>query len=140
MPEKCVYDPEQECIGLVKAKELEHDLNDLRKQNSASHERMFDQLSQLDKDRAVQGVRYEGILDKISTLTESANKVTSSNKEAIERLTPLVQRVKELDKIEDEVQELKSKPAKRYEDITKQIIGLIVAAIFAFILAKIGLQ
>ena len=48
MPEKCVYDPEQECIGLVKAKELEHDLNDLRKQNSASHERMFDQLSQLD--------------------------------------------------------------------------------------------
>lgn len=140
MPDKCIRDPEMDCLGLIKAHELERDLNDLRKQNSNSHERIFDQLAQLDKERAIQSVRYDGIMEKISTLTDSANKLTSSNKEAIDRLENMVAPVKEIDKLVSELEALKSKPAKRYEDITKQIIGIIIAAILALVLTRIGLQ
>lgn len=140
MPDKCIRDPKMDCLGLIKAHELERDLNDLRKQNSNSHERIFDQLAQLDKERAIQSVRYDGIMEKISTLTDSANKLTSSNKEAIDRLENMVAPVKEIDKLVSELEALKSKPAKRYEDITKQIIGIIIAAILALVLTRIGLQ
>ncbi len=140
MPDKCIRDPEMDCLGLIKAHELERDLNDLRKQNNNSHERIFDQLAQLDKERAIQSVRYDGIMEKISTLTDSANKLTSSNKEAIERLENMVAPVREIDKLTSELEALKSKPAKRYEDITKQIIGIIIAAILALVLTRIGLQ
>lgn len=140
MPDKCIRDPEMDCLGLIKAHELERDLNDLRKQNNNSHERIFDQIAQLDKERAIQSVRYDGIMEKISTLTDSANKLTSSNKEAIERLENMVAPVREIDKLTSELEALKSKPAKRYEDITKQIIGIIIAAILALVLTRIGLQ
>lgn len=38
-----------------------------------------------------------------------------------------------------EVEELKDKPAKRWDNLVGQIIGIVVAALFGFLVAKFGL-
>lgn len=68
MSEKCILDPERDCLGLMKARELEKDVNELRKQNSSSHERIFDRLGELEKQEGIQVVQYEHILEKLDQL------------------------------------------------------------------------
>ena len=68
MQEKCILDPERDCLGLMKARELEKDVNELRKQNSSSHERIFDRLGELEKQEGIQVVQYEHILEKLDQL------------------------------------------------------------------------
>lgn len=108
MPEKCILDPERDCLGLIKAKEIEQDVSELRRQNSGNHERIFERLGDLEKQEGIQVVQYEHILEK-------------------------------LDKLVLDVNDLKSKPAKRWEGVTEKIIGILVAAIVGFMLAQLGL-
>ena len=68
MSEKCILDPERDCLGLMKARELDKDVNELRKQNSSSHERIFDRLGELEKQEGIQVVQYEHILEKLDQL------------------------------------------------------------------------
>ena len=68
MSEKCILDPERDCLGLMKARELEKDVNELRKQNSSSHERIFDRLGELEKQEGIQVLQYEHILEKLDQL------------------------------------------------------------------------
>ena len=67
--ETCILDPERDCLGLMKARELEKDVNELRKQNSSSHERIFDRLGELEKQEGIQVVQYEHILEKLDQLS-----------------------------------------------------------------------
>lgn len=108
MPEKCILDPERDCLGLMKARELEKDVNELRKQNSSSHERIFDRLGELEKQEGIQLVQYEHIMEK-------------------------------LDRLAGDVKELKAKPGKRWEGIVEKAIGILVAAVLGFMLARLGL-
>lgn len=68
MSDKCILDPERDCIGLVKARELEREVDELRRQNSSSHERIFERLGELEKQEGIQGVQYENILEKLDQL------------------------------------------------------------------------
>lgn len=113
--EKCIINPERDCLGLMKAQELERDLNDLRKQNSASHERLFDRVGELERLEGIQGEQYKNILEKLDTLTSRH------------------------DALNKKLDELEAKPGKRWESIVGQIIGLVVAALVGLILGKIGL-
>lgn len=108
MPEKCILDPERDCLGLMKARELEKDVNELRKQNSSSQERIFDRLGELEKQEGIQLVQYEHIMEK-------------------------------LDQLAGDVKELKAKPGKRWEGIVEKAIGILVAAVLGFMLARLGL-
>lgn len=108
MPEKCILDPERDCLGLMKARELEKDVNELRKQNSSSHERIFERLGELEKQEGIQVVQYEHIMEK-------------------------------LDQLAGDVKELKAKPGKRWEGIVEKAIGILVAAVLGFMLARLGL-
>ena len=108
MPEKCILDPERDCLGPMKARELEKDVNELRKQNSSSHERIFDRLGELEKQEGIQLVQYEHIMEK-------------------------------LDQLAGDVKELKAKPGKRWEGIVEKAIGILVAAVLGFMLARLGL-
>lgn len=108
MSEKCMFDPDRDGIGLIKARELERDVNELRKQNSSSHERFFERLGELEKQEGIQNVQYENILEK-------------------------------LDRLAGDVKELKAKPVKRWESIVETVLGIVVAAVVGFALAKLGL-
>lgn len=69
MPENCILDPGRDCLGLIKAKELEADLNELRRENSISRERIFDRLGMLEKRDAVQEEQYKTILSMLDSLS-----------------------------------------------------------------------
>ncbi len=140
MSEKCIINPERDCLGLLKAQELEVDVNELRRQNSSSHERIFERLGELEKNEGIQGVQYENILDKLGHLTANITELKNDNKEVISALPPLTHRVESLEQLSEAVEEMKSKPAKRWEQIAEAVIGLVVAAVVGFMLARLGLN
>lgn len=115
MEEKCILDPQRDCLGLMKAQELERDVNELRKQNSASHERLFDRVGALEKSGAVQQEQYRTIMEKLNDMTEKQAEISRT------------------------LRDLEQKPAKRMDDIIKQIIGLVIAAVVGAALAHFGL-
>lgn len=115
MEDKCIRFPESDCLGLHKAAELEKDLDELkadvgelRRQNSGTHERLFDRLNELENQEGIQREQYKHIMEKLTQL-------------AID------------------MAEIKAKPGKRWEGIVEQIIGIVVAAVVGFMLAKFGM-
>lgn len=139
MPDKCLINPERDCYGLLKAKELEQDLNELRRQNSNSHERIFTRLGDVEKQGSVQEVQYENLLDKLGGLSTDLNELKTDSKEIVAKLPPLTQRVENLEELSDNVDELKEKPAERWNKVVETIIGLVVTAVVLYMLAKVGL-
>lgn len=109
LQEKCKLSPEQDCFGLMRTRELERNVVELRKQNSATHERIYERLNDLEKQEGIQNVQYENILEK-------------------------------LDQLSGDVNELKAKPAKRWESILEKVIGLFAAGLVGYVLAQIGLS
>lgn len=115
MEDKCIRFPESDCLGLHKAAELEKDLDELkadvgelRRQNSGTHERIFDRLNELENQEGIQREQYKHIMEKLTQL-------------AID------------------MAEIKSRPAKRWENVVEQIVGIVVAAVVGFMLAKFGM-
>lgn len=119
MPEKCLLDPQRDCLGLIKARELEkalHELKsetgELRRQNSASHERIFDRLRLLEQLTGEQRIRYDNILETLNNLKAS------------------------IDLLAKRLGDIEQRPAKRWESIVGQVLGLVVAAVAGGAIAK----
>lgn len=105
LQETCKMSPEQDCLGLMRTREVERNVVELRKQNSATHERIYERLNELEKQEGIQNVQYENILEK-------------------------------LDQLSGDVNELKTKPAKRWESILEKVIGLFAAGLVGYVLLK----
>lgn len=144
MEEKCILDPTKDCLGLIKARELEHDLEDLRKRNDSSHKEYYDRLAVLERQNAVQNEQYRNIMEKLVSVTENLVELKDGNKELVSTLSPLKHRVDDLEKKYDgiaaDVKMIKEKPGKRFDGILDKIIGFFIAAVLTIIAAKIGLQ
>lgn len=139
MAEKCIFDPERDCPGLMKAREIEQDVNELRQQNASTHEKLYDRIRELEKQEGILGVQYNNILEKLGTLTENMSDLKRDTKEVLTQLPSLIQRVEALEKLPDEIDELKAKPAKRWDGMVEKVIWTLVAAVIGCALAKIGL-
>lgn len=75
-------------------------------------------------------------LEEIERRQTNLEKLVSTVAVMAERVTNVEGKV---DEIKADVKTLKGKPAKQWEQLTGQIVTLIVAALVGFILAKIGL-
>ena len=93
---------------------------------------------------------YEHRLTEVEERTRSCFRRIEELEKRQNNLDELVGTVKELaireEKVEENVKEIKAdvktltnKPAEHWNDMIKTIIGIIVAAVAGFILAKIGL-
>lgn len=111
MDEKCIIDPERDCIGKAAAARLEARIDALEHWRNSSeefHEKFYEwQRKQAERD---------GKLDE-----QLSNMETSLNK--------LVARQESIDQ----------KPGKRWDDLVDKAIWAVMAAVIAFILAKVGL-
>ena len=116
MSDKCILDPERYCLGLMKAQELEKDFDDFRQRNEKSHKEFFNRLASLESHDKLQALHYTHIMEKLSDITD--------------RLSSLSSRIATIE----------FKPAKRYEGIVEKIIGLVVAAVVGYFMAKLGLK
>ena len=76
-------------------------------------------------------------VEEQKTLTESVHKLAMS----LERLTSAQKGTADkVDELTDDVNELKSKPAKRWDSATTVVITAIITAVVTFILTQIGLK
>lgn len=126
MPESC----ENACPALTR---LEQQVDLIRSQNGEDHKEFRQQIHKIERDEA----RQEAKLDNI---TSSLVELKADNKEIIGKLTPLAAKVEALDKLDDDVDELKSKPGKNWEKMGFEILKYILLALAAFLLGKWGLQ
>lgn len=97
-----------------------------------------------------QKLDYEHRLTEVEDRSKSNTKRLDDMEKRQDNLDDLVGTVKVLadreERIESDVKEIKtdlkevtSKPAKRWDSLVTQIIGIIVAAVVGFLLAKFGL-
>ncbi len=93
------------CAGLTR---LEHQFEDLKSQNTKSHEGIYDRLRELEKSDAVQNERYDTIMDVLGEVKKNTD-------------------------------EIKAKPAKRWEKIVDKIISAAAGALVMYILVRLGL-
>lgn len=126
MDEKCILDPERDCIGKAAAAKLEARLGLLERtveknhdNASRTHKEFFERIRAIETATAVQTEQYKTILEKLDALTDSVSKVTSS------------------------VSDIQAEPGRDWKDLKKSIrwavLAAIIAAVMGFLLGKVGL-
>lgn len=124
--DKCILDPERDCIGKAAAAKLETRLDALEKavdknhdNASKTHKEFFERIRAIETATAVQTEQYKTILEKLDALTDSVAKVTSS------------------------VSDIQAEPGRDWKDLKKSIrwavLAAIIAAVMGFLLGKVGL-
>lgn len=93
------------------------------------HEKRLTEVEARSKSNAH---RLDDVEKKQNDLSELVGtvKVLATKEENIEN---------DIKEMKDDVKEIKSQPAKRWEGLVTQLITLIVAAVVGFVLARIGL-
>ena len=81
-------------------------------------------------------LRNEGRIKKLEGENAVLHQLATSVAVMAEQMKTLTSGVSTLT---NEVEELKEKPGKRWDGLVGQIIGIVVAAVVGFLLAKIGL-
>ena len=104
--EKCILDPQRDCLGLQKANMLQ--MAEWRESSRATHKELFDRMRELEKAEAARNEQYENIMEK-------------------------------LDKLIAWQEAEQAGPKKRWEAIVDKAVWAVLAAVIAFLLAKIGL-
>lgn len=66
--EKCILDPQRDCLGLQKAEMLEKQMDQWRAQSRESHQEIFRRLNDLEKSETARDVQYTSIMEKLDKL------------------------------------------------------------------------
>lgn len=93
------------------------------------HERRLTEVEERSKSNTHRLTEMEKRQDDLEELTSTV-KVLAVREEAVES---------DVKEIKSDVKSLTSKPGQRWDSLVSQIIGIVVAAIVGFLLAKIGL-
>ena len=126
MDEKCILDPQRDCIGKAAAAKLEARLDTLEKtveknhdNASRTHKEFFERIRAIETATAVQTEQYKTILEKLDALTDSVSRVTSS------------------------VSDIQAEPGREWKELKGKvawgIIGAVLAALVAAGLRVVGL-
>lgn len=134
MSETCILDPQRDCLGLNKAKHLEDEFTEFRRQNSKTHDRVFDRLTEIDKSISKLETLYnslEGLpgtitnLDKTITIIggklESMDKNISEMSASISNQSYVIQRLQEENSNQnDHIHKIDSKSKIDWADFVTQ--------------------
>lgn len=109
--DKCIIDPERDCIGQAAAIKLEARIENLERWKDSSHE-FHEKFYKWQREQDIKSAKLD---EKLSNMETSLNKLVSRQES------------------DDQ------KPRKRWDDIVDKIIWAVLAAVIAFFLAKFGL-
>lgn len=115
MEEKCILDPSRDCLGLEKARMLEKQVDEYRRQAREDHSKIYTRLEELEKMDAARNEQYSHILEKLDTLGDK------------------------MDSIGKRVTDLEAKPGRQWEKMLGGVLGAIAIAVVAYFLGKVGL-
>ena len=62
MDDKCLIDPQRDCLGLQKANMLERQMEKMQEQARDTHNKLFDRIRDLEKAEAARNEQYENCL------------------------------------------------------------------------------
>lgn len=168
MQEKCAIDPERGCIGLQRADEIASDIktlsqrvDDFKQSVSETHTRFGSRIGELEAHDKVMNEKHNYINEKLENITrdmsdfkrenkdsiselrkehkESMAELKKGNQEILDAITPMKHDVEDLKRLEADVDNLKSKPAKTWESIKSQALGWIVALVLVIVAVALGL-
>lgn len=144
MDKECTVEPERRCDVRQRVAQVEQDLNELRRQNSGTHERFGERIGELEAHNKVQDVEVKNLQRSIDGMSGDLRELKDETREICKQLPVIATQVKaihENSKVMDaDVDELKGKPAKRWDSVVGQIIGLVVAALVGLLLVRLGLS
>ena len=138
-PDKCILNPDLECIGKAKATKVEEKLDELVRDNRRSHERFGERLDELERNDAARRERDERVMEKLNDLGDDIKEVAEDSKTIIRQMPVFDQRLRTLEELDDDVDKLKGKSGETWESIKKQSLGWVVALILAIVAAALGL-
>lgn len=154
----CIQDPQHECFGLAEAEILKQQIESLRdeirkdrkdrkrenKSNKKDHKEFFHRMEFGEKSQALTQNQLAQILQTSLEIKEGQERqaadIQATKTEQITQNAKLEQMEAEQKKQGKILDGITEKPAKTYEERKEQIIRLIVAAVVAVILARIGLS
>lgn len=126
----CIQDPQHECFGLAEAEILKQQLQTIQ-----------EQMKQERKDRKRENKSNKKDHKEFFRRMEFSEKAQALTQNQLAQILSDTQEIKAAQaQHSTEIQELHNKPAKTWEDRKEQVIRLIIAAIVALVLAKIGLS
>ena len=111
MPDKCVINPERDCIGQAAAVKLEARIENLERWKDSSHE-FHEKFYKWQREQDIKSAKLDG---QLSNMEKSLNKLVA-RQEADDQ-----------------------KPGKRFDAIVDKAIWAVLAAVITFVLAKFGL-
>ena len=68
MDDKCLIDPQRDCLGLQKANMLERQMEKMQEQARDTHNKLFDRIRDPEKAEAARNEQYENIMGKLDKL------------------------------------------------------------------------
>ena len=66
--EKCILDPQRDCLGLQKANMLEKQISEWREASRSTHKELFNRMRELEKAEAARNEQYDNIMEKLDKL------------------------------------------------------------------------
>lgn len=125
----CIQDPQHDCFGLAEAEILKHQIKSMQVQMREDRkERKRDRKS--NKKDHKEFYRRMEFSEKAQALTQNQLAQVLSDTQEIK--ASLIQHGQA-------ISDINTKPAKTWEKRAEQIVGLVIAAVVALVLAKIGL-
>lgn len=169
MDEKCLLDPQRDCLGIKRADEVAGDLkaldrrlSEFQQSVSDTHSRFGGRIGRLEAHNEVQDEQVRQIKetqmeikkeiaaaqqeqkDSIRELRiehkESMAELQKSSRAILDAVTPLKHKVDNLERLNEDVEALKSKPAKTWDEIKSKALGWVVLLVLAIIAAALGLS
>lgn len=115
MESKCIINPERDCLGLIKAENLEKKFDEYRLASRETHSEIFERINALEKSDSARNQQYLNIMEKLNNMTE------------------------EISKANNVITEVLNKPAKKWDNMSEKVVWAIIAACIGFILSQIGI-
>lgn len=162
MPDKCVIDPERDCLGIKRAEEVDRRLTEFQNSVAETNMRFGTRIGEMEGLNRVQDERIQQIKESIETIRtetaearkeqkdsiselrrehkESMEVLQKSNKEILDAVTPLTHKVEDLESMKKDVDEIKSKPGKTWEGIKGDALRWAVLLVLGIIAVALGLD
>lgn len=169
MADKCILDPERECLGFQKAKDVEADLkaltgrlNEFQQAVTETNGRFGGRIGKLEAQEEVREEQFKNLKERLESIAkdmsefqreqkgsiaelrkehkESMEELKKGNKDILETIAPLKHKAEEIDRLAEDVEELKGKSGKTWEDIKSKAIGWVVLLVLGIIAATLGLS
>lgn len=106
---------------MEQALNFERELADIRAKQAAADEQHKTIFRRLDKQ--------DEMIESVHSLARSVDRLTQQQSDMRQQMADM----------STDLDEIKSKPAKRWENVTMDVIKIVVAALVGFVLARMGL-